>query len=128
MNGKRILHVEDTVECQQLVHAVLTFHEFEVFTARDGAEAVAMAQSHRPDVILMDLHLPVFDGLEATRQIRSMPETAFIPIIALTASDEEQDYERSITAGCNAYVSKPFSPAHLVELITRYAMGDPVPA
>jgi two-component system cell cycle response regulator DivK len=120
MNRKRILHVEDTIECQQLVQAVLTFYGYEVLTAKNGAEGVAMAKSACPDVILMDLHLPVFDGLEATRQLRSMPETAFTPIIALTASDEQVDYERSLAAGCTAYMSKPFSPSELVDLICQY--------
>ena len=127
MGGKRILHVEDTQECQQLVQAVLTFHGYDVLTARDGAEGVRMAQSNHPDVILMDLHLPVFDGLEATRQIRSMPGLAHTPIIALTASDEQTDYQQAMTAGCNAYLSKPFSPSYLVELISQYVEKESTP-
>lgn len=117
---KKILHVEDTPECQQLVQAVLTYHGYEVLTASNGAEGVELAQSYRPDIILMDLHLPVLDGLDATRRIRSMPEMACIPIIALTASDEAMDHERALMAGCNAYMSKPFSPSHLVSLIGQY--------
>ena len=121
MNGKRVLHIEDTAECQQLVQAVLTYHGYEVLTAADGAEGVKMAQTERPDIILMDVHLPVFDGLEATRRIRMLPEVGHVPIIALTAADEEADYHRALAAGCNAYMGKPFSPSHLVTLVCQYA-------
>jgi CheY-like chemotaxis protein len=127
MSGRRILHVEDTIECQQLVEAVLKYYGYEVLTARDGAEGVMLAQSNHPDVILMDLHLPTLDGLEATRQIRSMPGVAHIPIIALTASDEQTDYQRAMTAGCNAYLGKPFSPSHLVALIGQYVEKESTP-
>lgn len=127
MGRKRVLHVEDTMECQQLVQAVLTFYGYEVLTARDGEEGVKMAQTSHPDLILMDLHLPVIDGLEATRQIRSMPETACIPIVALTASDEEVDFQRALAAGCDTYMSKPFSPSHLVALIGHYAEAESTP-
>lgn len=127
MGGKRILHVEDTLECQQLVHAVLTHHGFAVLTAGDGAEGVKKARRMRPDLILMDIHLPVLDGLESTRQIRRTPSLSSVPIIALTAADEEADYQRAIAAGCNAFMSKPFSPSQLVTIISQYIEHVPEP-
>lgn len=116
-----ILHIEDTWECQQLVRAVLTYHGYQVVSAETGEEGVELVQKLHPSAILMDVHLPGIDGLEATRQIRNLPSTSNIPIIALTATDESVDAQRAANAGCNAYLSKPFSPARLVSLVRQYA-------
>jgi CheY-like chemotaxis protein len=121
MSRKYVLHVEDTWECQQLVHAVLTHNGFEVVTAENGERGVALAQENPPDVILMDIHLPGIDGLEATKQIRSLPNLSHVPVIALTAADEELDHKRAIAVGCADYLSKPFSPSHLLTLIRQYS-------
>jgi two-component system cell cycle response regulator DivK len=121
MTKQRILHIEDTQECQQLVAAVLTYHGYEVLCAEDGEQGVEMARTMQPDLILMDLHLPGIDGLEATRQIKDIPTVASVPIIALTAADEASDYERALAAGCETYLGKPFSPSELVALVRQHS-------
>jgi two-component system cell cycle response regulator DivK len=119
MTKIRILHIEDTVECQQLVSAVLTHYGYEVFRADDGEQGIEMARSLAPDLILMDLHLPGIDGLEATRQIKAILAMSSVPIIALTAADEAADCQRALAAGCLAYLGKPFSPSELVALVRQ---------
>ena len=121
MSKQRILHIEDTIECQQLVTAVLTHYGYEVFRADDGEQGVEMARTIQPDLILMDLHLPGIDGLEAARLIKSTPSLDSVPIIALTAADEAADYQRALAAGCIAYLGKPFSPSELVALIHAHS-------
>lgn len=125
MTAKLILQIEDTWECQQLVCAVLTFHQYEVVATDTGEEGVLLAAQLKPDLILMDIHLPGIDGLEATHQIKSQPCLAHIPIIALTAADELQDTQRALDAGCCAYLGKPFSPARLVALIQQHLESIP---
>jgi two-component system cell cycle response regulator DivK len=128
VSGKRILHVEDTWECHELVRAILTFHGYEVLHAEDGGNGVTLAQETCPDLVLMDIHLPRIDGLEATRQIRSTPGLESLPIIALTAADDDDDYQRAMAAGCNAYLSKPFSLSELVTLVSQYCERTPAHA
>src|SRR5262249_61246573 len=83
--GKRILVIEDTEDNRQIIRDLLTSFDYELLEAVDGAQGVAMAQTHRPDLILMDIQLPVMDGYEATRCIRAVPELAGVPIIAVTS-------------------------------------------
>jgi two-component system, cell cycle response regulator DivK len=114
---KRILVVEDTEDNRQILRDLLTFAGFEFIEACDGASGVAMAREHRPDLVLMDLQLPVLDGFAATRQIRADPTLAKMPIIAVTSFAMSGDQERAIESGCNAYVAKPFSPKALLAKI-----------
>ena len=86
-------------------------------SAKDGQEAIALAKSHQPDLILMDVQMPVMDGLEATKQIRLDPSLVNIPIIALTALAMEGDRDRCLAAGANEYISKPIKLKQLVHLI-----------
>jgi CheY-like chemotaxis protein len=103
----RILVVEDSPDIRVLIRMLLESAGHEVLTASDGREGVETAASERPDLILMDLSLPVLSGWEATRQIKSRPETAGITIIAVTAHAMQGDRERAMAAGCDGFLSKP---------------------
>lgn len=116
---KRILVVEDNPENREILAIELEFQNFEVVTAADGEEAVARAFSTRPDLILMDISLPVLDGLEATRRIKASPEFAHIPIVALTAHAMENDETLFRNAGCDFYLSKPVDPENVVMTVNR---------
>jgi len=86
----------------------------------DGEQALAMARSQRPDLILMDIQLPVVDGYEATRSIKRDPELKHIPVIAVTSYALSGDEERAREAGCDAYVAKPYSTRHLLAKIGQF--------
>ena len=86
----------------------------------DGGEGVALAQSEKPDLILMDIQLPVIDGYEATRRIRAIPDLAKVPIIAVTSYALSGDEAKTRAAGCDGYVAKPFSPRQLVAKIREF--------
>jgi CheY-like chemotaxis protein len=90
-----------------MISRYLTIEDFRVITASDGAEGVAMAQAHCPDLILMDMGLPVLSGWQATQQIKATPRTRAIPVIALTAYAMAEDRERAYSVGCNDYETKP---------------------
>jgi CheY-like chemotaxis protein len=92
---------------------------YQVIVARNGIEAIEMAEREQPDVILMDVHLPQMDGLEATRRIRTREKLAHTPIIALTALAMPGDRERCLSAGMNEYLSKPISVKILNEVIQK---------
>ena len=104
----KVLYVEDNEDNVYLLQMRLELEDgFEVLVAADGAAGVAMATEQRPDLILMDLDLPVIDGREATRRLKACPETAGIPIIALTAHAMSGDDERARAAGCDEFDTKP---------------------
>lgn len=113
----RILIVEDDERSRDVLSRRLARRGFEVTVAIDGPEAVAKARSDRPDLILMDVSLPGFDGLEATRQIRGASETASVPIIALTAHAMQSDRDRALAAGCDDFDTKPTDLPRLLEKI-----------
>ena len=103
----KILYVEDNEDNVYMLERRLKRAGFDVAIARDGAEGVAMALSERPALILMDMGLPVLDGAEATRRIKSAPETKHIPVIALTANAMTGDREKALAAGCDDFDTKP---------------------
>ena len=103
----KILLVEDNENNRDMLSRRLQKRNYEVAIAVDGAEACARAESERPDLILMDMHLPVLDGWEATRRLKARPETGSIPIIALTADAMSGDREKALEAGCDDYETKP---------------------
>jgi two-component system, cell cycle response regulator DivK len=117
---KRILVVEDTEDNRQILRDLLTHAGFELLEAADGETGVDMAIAHRPDLVLMDLQLPVIDGFEATRRIRAAPGLHQMPIIAVTSFAMSGDAERAIDSGCNAYVAKPYSPRALLAKIKEF--------
>ena len=117
---KRILVVEDTEDNRKIIRDLLSSVGYELIEAVDGGEGVALAQRERPDLILMDIQLPVIDGYEATRQIRAIPELAGVPIIAVTSYALSGDEAKTRAAGCDGYVAKPFSPRQLLAKIREF--------
>jgi two-component system cell cycle response regulator DivK len=117
---KRILVVEDTEDNRQIMRDLLSNAGYDMIEAQDGAAGVAMAQSHRPDLILMDIQLPVLDGYEATRRIKADPALKHIPIIAVTSYALSGDEAKTQAAGCDGYVAKPFSPRQLLLKVREY--------
>jgi two-component system, cell cycle response regulator DivK len=103
----KILVVEDDSANRDMIVRYLTLLGYQIVVARDGWQAVALAQTERPDLILMDMQLPVMDGWEATRQIKAAPTTRSIPVVALTAYAMEDERQRCLEAGCDDYETKP---------------------
>jgi len=118
--SKRILMVEDSDDNRQIIRDLMTNAGYQLLEAVDGAEGVAMAASHKPDLILMDIQLPVMDGYDASRRIKSNPALRHIPIIAVTSYALSGDEAKTVAAGCDGYVSKPFSPRHLLAKIREF--------
>jgi two-component system, cell cycle response regulator DivK len=112
-----ILLVEDNEMNRDMLSRRLVRKGYEVHIAVDGAAGVAEAKAKKPDLILMDISLPVIDGLEATRQIKADADTAAIPIIALTAHAMAEDRDKALAAGCNDYDTKPIELPRLLEKI-----------
>ena len=103
----RVLYVEDNEDNIYMLRHRLERKGIEVIVANDGAEGIESARRERPDLILMDLSLPVIDGWEAARRLKASPDTQTIPIIALSAHAMTGDRERALAAGCNDYDTKP---------------------
>jgi CheY-like chemotaxis protein len=123
----RILLVEDNELSRDMLSRRLTRRGYEVLTAADGAEAVETARTDSPDLILMDMSLPVMDGLEATRQVKAAPGTSSIPIIALTANALVEDREKALAAGCDDFDTKPVELPRLLEKIRNKLGGSDPP-
>jgi two-component system cell cycle response regulator DivK len=117
---KRVLVVEDTEDNRQIIRDLLTSAGYETIEAVTGEQGVAMAAEHRPDLILMDVQLPVLDGYEATRRIKANPALRHIPVIAVTSYALSGDEEKTRAAGCDAYVAKPFSPRLLLAKVRGF--------
>ncbi|RLC99582.1 MAG: response regulator [Chloroflexi bacterium] len=107
MAGETILIVEDSALNRKLVETVLQPYGYRLLIAVDGKEAIEIATREKPDLILMDIQLPKVSGYEATQTIKAQPETAHIPILALTAHAMTGDRERAVAAGCDDYITKP---------------------
>ncbi len=123
----RILYVEDNDDNVYMLRGRLTRAGFEVAVATDGLQGVAMAVSEAPDLILMDLSLPILDGWEATRRLKGAPDTRPIPIIALSAHAMEGDRAKAIAAGCDDYDTKPVDFPRLLGKIRALLAKDPQP-
>ena len=115
----KILLVEDNEMNRDMLSRRLVRQGYEVVLAPDGERGLAMAVEERPDLVLMDMSLPVIDGWEATRRLKADPSTKVIPIIALTAHALTEDREKAMAAGCDDYDTKPIELARLLEKITR---------
>ena len=118
--NKTILVVEDQEDNRQILRDLLASSGFLMIEAHDGQQALAMARSQRPDLILMDIQLPLVDGYEATRSIKRDPELKHIPVIAVTSYALSGDEERAREAGCDAYVAKPYSTRNLLAKIGQF--------
>ncbi len=117
---QRILVIEDQEDNRIILRDLLTSAGFEIIEAVNGQEGVDMAEAEKPDLILMDIQLPVIYGYEATRRIKGNPSLASIPIIAVTSYALGGDEAKAMAAGCDGYVTKPFSPRLLLEKIREF--------
>jgi two-component system, cell cycle response regulator DivK len=118
--SKRILVVEDQPDNRRILRDLLSNAGYELIEAESGEEALAAVEVQRPDLILMDIQLPVMDGYEATWRLRSNPELKSIPIIAVTSYALAGDEAKALAVGCNAYVTKPFSPRALLAKVQEH--------
>ena len=118
--GKRILVVEDHEDNRQILRDLLGSAGFEMLEAGDGESALRVAAAEQPDLILMDVQLPILDGYEATRRLKADPRLKAIPIIVVTSYALSGEEVRARNAGCDAYVAKPYSPRQLLAKIRTY--------
>ena len=118
--SKKILVVEDTEDNRRILRDLLSMAGYDMVEAHDGAQGVAKATEHKPDLILMDIQMPVMDGYEATRRIKADPALSHIPVIAVTSYALSGDEAKTRAAGCDGYVAKPFSPRQLLQKVREY--------
>lgn len=119
----KLLVVEDHELNLDMLCRRLRRRQYEVVTAEDGQAGIDSARAERPDLIIMDMSLPVLDGWEATRQLKADPELGAIPVIALTAHAMATDREKALAAGCDDYDTKPIEFDRLIEKIERLLAG-----
>lgn len=122
--GPCILAIEDNDDMREFLQRILERRGYRFLGASDGVDGMELAMQHRPDLILMDLALPTLDGYEATRLLKSKPDYAGIPIVAVTAHARAVDHEQALAAGCDAYISKPYSIHELYTLIDRFLLAS----
>ena len=124
MAGERILIVEDNEKNIKLLRDVLAAHGYRTIEARSGEEAITIARAERPQLVLMDIQLPKMDGVTALRALRELPETAAVPVLAVTAFAMKHDRERLLAAGFDDYVEKPIDIRGLPARVGSY-LGSP---
>ena len=117
---KRILIVEDNDLNLKLFRDLLTAHGYETIETKEGLEAITMTREHHPDLILMDIQLPEISGLDVTRRLKADNSICDIPIIAVTAFAMKDDEEKILSAGCEAYISKPISIIPFLNTVRRF--------
>ena len=117
---KRILVVEDQEDLRGVLRTLLTGSGYEMLEAVNGEAGVAQAKAERPDLILMDIQMPVLDGYDATRQIKADPSFKATPVIAVSSFAMKGDEEKARASGCDHYVTKPYSPMQLLRVIRSY--------
>jgi DNA-binding response OmpR family regulator len=116
----KVLVVDDEEYIQHILNFSLGAEGYEVITAADGEEAVNIARSEKPDIIVLDIMMPKMDGYEACKQLKADPRTQNIPVILLTAKGREVDRKLGAEAGADDYVVKPFSPGRLIERVEGF--------
>jgi CheY-like chemotaxis protein len=119
-NGKTVLLVEDNEDNRIVYSTILRHFGYTVTEALNGEDGIAKARSQRPDLILMDISIPIIDGWEATQVLKRDPETRDIPIIALTAHALASDREKAMEVGCDGYLAKPCEPRAVVAEVQRF--------
>jgi two-component system cell cycle response regulator DivK len=124
MAGERILLVEDNAQNRRLAQFLLQSHGYVICEATTGHEALEMARSDRPDLILMDLRLPDLDGLAVTKALKTDQLTQRIPVIALTAFAMGGDREKALQAGCDGYITKPIDTRSFPAAVRRFLIGE----
>lgn len=117
---KKVLIIEDNEQNIYLATFLLEKHDMDVVQARDGKEGLALAASEVPDLILLDIQLPVMDGYEVARRLKQDDKTTKIPIVAVTSYAMVGDRENIMAAGCEGYIEKPVDPDNFVDQITRF--------
>ena len=117
---KRILVVEDQEDDRQILRDLLTRADYEIIEAENGEDALVAVANQRPDLILMDIQLPILDGYAVTRRIKADPALRSIPIIAVTSYTFSGDEEKARAAGCDDFVPKPYSPRQLLAKIREF--------
>jgi CheY-like chemotaxis protein len=116
----KILVVDDEPPILRLMEFILAREGHEMVVAVNGEEALAKVAEHKPDLILLDIMMPRIDGYEVVRRLRADAEHAGIPIIMLSAKAQDADVQKGVDAGVNEYITKPFSPPYLVEVVNKY--------
>ena len=120
-----LLVVEDQPEIRKLICMTMDYDGFEVHEADNGDTGLRMVKALRPDIVLLDVMMPgQLDGIQVCERIRADPEIAHIPVVMLTARSQQTDLEAGRRAGCNAYLTKPFSPLQLIETVERLAAAE----
>ena len=117
---KRILVIEDQEDNRAILRDLLSAAGYELIEAVNGAEGIAKAESEKPDLILMDIQMPLIDGYDATRRIKANPELKAIPIIAVTSYALSGDEAKTRAAGCDGYIAKPYDPRAMLRLIRKF--------
>lgn len=120
MDRKKVLLVDDSNTVLLVERTMFDDGRFRIVTAKNGKEAIETAAREHPDIIFMDVVMPIMDGLEACRALRARPETRPIPIVMVTTRGAPQDVEAGFAAGCDAYIAKPFNHAELMDKLGRY--------
>ena len=120
----RVLVVDDALEARESMRLLLELHGYQVDTAADGREAVSSAVNCRPDVILMDIAMPIMDGLSATRELRATPETRHMPVVALSAYLTQSRWiADAVDAGCTDFLAKPADWHQLQRVLSRFEVA-----
>lgn len=117
MRPAKVLYIEDNDQNFYLVEYILKAKGYSVVRARDGREGLEMAEKERPDLILLDIQLPIMDGHTIARELRRLPQTERTPIIALTSYAMPGDREKALASGCDGYIEKPIKPSTFADQI-----------
>ncbi len=120
MMSKKVLIVEDNELNMKLFHDLLDSQGYQTLQTREGLQALALARLHKPDLILMDIQLPEISGLEVTKWLKDDDELSHIPVVAVTAFAMKGDEERIRNGGCEAYISKPISVMHFLDVVRKH--------
>ena len=120
MMSKKVLIVEDNELNMKLFHDLLDSQGYETLQTREGLQALSLARLHKPDLILMDIQLPEISGLEVTKWLKDDEELSHIPVVAVTAFAMKGDEERIRSGGCEAYISKPISVMHFLDVVRQH--------